>query len=152
MKSDTPYTERNRKLKRSHNYRQRFFEANPGWRGKYYICPYCGRIMWNKAKISVDHIYSVRRVQFTPHLRERFSALVDGVNDPSNLVACCKRCNSRKGKKGGLWVWRARHGAKFMPFVRATMQLAMIVAIVVLIVMLFGMMDDLKAIREVFEL
>jgi len=88
--------------------------------------------MLSKARIVVDHIYSVRRVQFTKHLRERFEALPDGVNNISNLVACCRRCNARKGKKAGLWIFLGRHGAKFMPVLRLLLFLSIVTGIIIL--------------------
>jgi len=124
MNKPKTYQERNKSLKRSHNYRERYFEHNkghiilPGNNGGIYFCPYCGKPMYDKDKIVADHIHAVRRVQYTKELRERFKALPDGVNDLSNLVACCHRCNGRKGKKGGMWVYRAKNGVYFMPIAR----------------------------------
>ena len=46
-----------------------------------YICYYCS----GEAN-TVDHLISVKK---DPHL----------AMDPSNLVACCKRCNSAKGAR-----------------------------------------------------
>ena len=118
------YEERTKNLTRSNNYREKYFESNKGYaiptrpQLTVYFCPYCGKAMFDKKKIAVDHIHSVRRVQYTKKLRERFKALPDGVNDLSNLVACCPSCNRRKGKKGGLWAFRAKYGLYFMPVVR----------------------------------
>jgi 5-methylcytosine-specific restriction endonuclease McrA len=136
------YTERTKQLRRSHNYRQRYFEHHKGIRIKFlkepnaalFFCPYCGRMMVNKSKMAVDHIYAVRRVQYTKALRERFKALDDGVNHISNLVACCKRCNARKGKKAGLWIFLGQHGAKFMPVVRLLAFAALVTGAVLFLV------------------
>jgi 5-methylcytosine-specific restriction endonuclease McrA len=46
-----------------------------------YVCYYCG----NDAN-TVDHLISIKK---DPHL----------AMEPSNLVACCSRCNSKKGSK-----------------------------------------------------
>jgi len=74
--------------------------------------------MIDKKKITVDHLYSVRRVQYTKELREKFKMLPDGVNNVSNLVGCCRRCNSRKGKRGGIWIFLGMYGIYFMPVLR----------------------------------
>ena len=119
-----PYTEKNTNLKRGGSYRQKYFEQNEGIsighiRGLY-PCPYCGKIMKDKAKITVDHIVPVRAVQRDKRLREKYGSMPGGVNHASNLAACCRRCNGRKGAKtGGLWLFVGRHGHKFMPAVRA---------------------------------
>ena len=47
-----------------------------------YTCYYCG----NGEANTVDHLISIKK---DPHL----------AMDPSNLVACCKRCNSAKGSR-----------------------------------------------------
>lgn len=129
-----PYTEKTKNLTRSHNYRDMYFAHNKGItipktpiKGLYF-CPYCGKPLWNKQKIVIDHIYAIRRVQYTKHLREHFKSLHDGVNDISNLVACCRRCNGRKGKKGGAWVFLAHYGVYFMPFVRLLAALCIMVS------------------------
>ena len=127
-----PYKEQTKTLTRSHNYRDNYFKQNSGlaiFGRAVYFCPYCGKAMSNKSKIAIDHIHSIRKVQYTKRLRERFKHKADGVNDLSNLVACCKRCNSRKGKKGGLWVVRGRYGMYFMPIVRLIMRLGFVVVV-----------------------
>ena len=128
------YTENNPKLKRRGNYREKFFKHNPGHDfgrlGRFYICPYCGKLMKNIKRITVDHIYSIRAVQRNRKLRARFDALPDGVNDPSNLVACCRGCNSRKGTKGGAWILLGRYGHRFMPFVRLAVFVLLAIATV----------------------
>ena len=116
------YREDNPKLTRNGNYREKYFAGNRGYSfagfGNIYICPYCGKLMRDRKRITVDHIYSVRAVQRNRKLRERFGALPDGVNDMSNLVACCRTCNSRKGTKAGFWVPLGRYGHRFMTGVR----------------------------------
>jgi len=116
------YVERTKELKRSHNYRELYLEANPGIKVPgiswlFYLCPYCGRMV-RKSKVSVDHIHSVRKVQTCRELRAKFKALPGGVNNLDNLVACCLRCNQRKGRKGGLWVFRGKYGVYFAPVIR----------------------------------
>jgi len=111
FKKKEKYQERTKKLIRSSNYRELYFKTNRGIQlptkpsKALYFCPYCGKPMINKKKMVVDHIYSIRRVQTKKRLRVHFKQFPDGVNNISNLVACCAYCNKRKGKKGGLWVF-----------------------------------------------
>lgn len=127
------YIERAKELKRSHNYRERYFEAKPGHKlpgtnWSFYFCPYCGRVVSRK-KASVDHIYSVRKVQTDRALRAKFKGLEDGVNNLNNLVACCRKCNSRKGRKGGLWILRGKYGIYFMPALRVAVYVALVAVV-----------------------
>ena len=46
------------KYERSDDYRYQYIRAHPGFMGKYYLCPYCGRIMLKKT-MQVDHIVSI---------------------------------------------------------------------------------------------
>ena len=138
-----PYIEKNKKLKRSGSYRQKYFENNKGLSfagiNELYICPYCGKIMKNKSKITVDHIVSVRAIQRNKKLREKYDRIPDGVNCISNLTACCRRCNSRKGAKtGGLWIFLGKNGHKFMPGVR----------VVIIITILYGAFHALIFFRD----
>ena len=109
------YVDYDEKLERSGDYRTRYFDANPGLFGKgWYICPYCGKVMRNKKKIDIDHIHSVHRVKNSMFLTRKFKKLEDGVNDLRNLTHSCRRCNRRKGSKGGIWVLLGRYGLFIM--------------------------------------
>lgn len=48
----------NPRYERSDDYRYQFIKAHPGAFGKFYMCPYCGRIMLRKT-MQVDHIVSI---------------------------------------------------------------------------------------------
>jgi len=114
------YIESTAKLKRSSGYRADYFKIKKGLplpitSSTLYFCPYCGKPMINKAKMHVDHIHSLRRAQYTKRLRAKYKTLPSGVNNISNLTACCPRCNRRKGKKGGVWVFLGKYGVYFMP-------------------------------------
>ena len=74
------------KYERSDDYRYQYIRAHPGFMGKYYLCPYCGRIMLKKT-MQVDHIH--------------------------NLTASCPKCNNRKSDSGGFWIFLARFGVVF---------------------------------------
>lgn len=75
-----------KKLQRGSNYRKRYFAHKKGIFGiGLYFCPYCGKLMWRKEQIQVDHINSVHRVQNNAILRNRFVKLPEGVNNIRNL-------------------------------------------------------------------
>lgn len=123
------------KLRRGGNYRNKYFAANPGFGKKgFYICPYCGKLMWDKKRIEVDHIHSIHRVQNNRRLTEKFMALPDGVNSLCNLTHACRRCNRRKGSKGGIWVFLGRYGTFIMLPLRLLMYGVLIWLIVLMVV------------------
>ena len=123
--------ETNPKLIRSTSYRQKYFDTHKGILGVFYFCPYCGKLMKNKNKMEVDHIYGVRRVQVSKRLRTRFKQLNDGVNDISNLTISCKHCNRRKGRKAGVWVSMGKFGKFFMPIVRLSFFILVIFILII---------------------
>lgn len=96
---------------RSSNYRKTFFDENTGnWREGKYQCVYCGRRL-RKEQVSVDHLISVRKTQCSKHYLKLLRKVgFETVNDVRNLVPACKRCNSRKGSKGGWWIVRGLLG------------------------------------------
>jgi len=114
------------KLERGADYRYRYFKANKGLFGFLYFCPYCGKFLWNKKKIEIDHIHAIKKVQYNRRLRKRYYRSDHGVNDLSNLTASCSRCNRQKGRKGGIWVFYGHFGKYFMPIIRKIMQLGVI--------------------------
>jgi len=115
------FNNRNPKYKRDERYRYEYFRKHTGLFGKgIYFCPYCGRVMFNRKKIQIDHIRSINRVQHSRVLQHRYDKYKKGVNDDSNLVASCYRCNEQKGARGGLWVPLGELGIFFMPILRYT--------------------------------
>lgn len=117
------------KLQRSEDYRSRYFLANKGILNRFYFCPYCGKLMWSKRKMQIDHIYAVRNVQLNKKLMKKFEQKEDGINSISNLTVSCIKCNKRKSSKGGLWVLRGKYGVYFMPFFRYLIFLIVIIFI-----------------------
>ena len=115
---------------RSSTYREMFFAYNaPDQDGKYQ-CVYCGRRL-PKDKIVVDHVISVGAAKSG---RER-GLHGKSVNDLSNLVPACDRCNMRKGSKAGLWPLKARLGKNPAWFpIRRTIILLIIVAVVTFLI------------------
>ena len=105
---------------RSTGYRKAFFENNEPFIKDRYFCAYCGRLI-HKNRVTVDHLYPVGEAKRSIKLQQRLKRKgFDNINDIKNLVPACKRCNSRKGKKMGIWIlkgivgrypciWIARH-------------------------------------------
>lgn len=92
---------------RDSNYRKEFLQdKNREWS----ICAYCG--MHKKtSNITVDHIIPVDKAKKSAYAKWLLKRLhIDNVNSKRNLAAACKRCNSRKGTKMGLWVIRGYIG------------------------------------------
>ncbi|MDD3414247.1 MAG: HNH endonuclease signature motif containing protein [Lachnospiraceae bacterium] len=84
---------------RNSSYRKTFYDSMPLFIGKYYICAYCGRLL-KKEQCTVDHIYPVDKVAHSRSLQKELQKYgTNDVNDFSNLVAACRRCNSHKHSK-----------------------------------------------------
>lgn len=105
----------NPKYQRSSNYRAEFMRHWPPDSEGYYRCVYCGRKI-KKDKMQVDHIISVDMAQKNWFSRPLLPK--SGVNDLSNLVPACQRCNRKKDRYGGFWIIRGRYWKFFMPFYR----------------------------------
>lgn len=115
---------------RSRDYRKRFFEANPGP----YRCRYCNRRL-DRAEVTVDHLVPVAKTAESLLARKALGALgASGANDLENLAPSCRRCNSRKGAKVGLWTVRGVLGAyrAYWAVVYALAALAVCCAIVLI--------------------
>lgn len=95
---------------RSTGYRKTFFENNEPFIKNRYFCAYCGRLI-RKDKVTVDHLYPVGAAKRNINLQRRLKRNgYETINDVKNLVPACKRCNSSKGKKMGIWILRGRVG------------------------------------------
>lgn len=107
---------------RNHDYKKSFFEKNKGLlkNGIYYHCAYCGRIM-KKDIVTVDHVIPIQKVKSSQN--KKFYQLLMGkcnmknINDVKNLVAACQYCNSKKGSKAGLWIFRGFIGRYFITWI-----------------------------------
>lgn len=100
------------KYKRNSTYREVYMKKYPP-KKKGYLCVYCGR--WVPyLQMEVDHVFSVSMAE--RHVVLRRWIIPNGVNDISNLVSACHKCNSRKGKKFGIWYLRGKHWHFFLPF------------------------------------
>ncbi|WP_236884397.1 HNH endonuclease [Clostridium baratii] len=94
---------------RSNDYRKKFLSSNNGIKG-YFFCAYCGKIM-DINTLTVDHIFPIERTAKSNLLKKILRMMnIENINDIKNLAPCCKRCNSRKGSKVGLWTIRGLLG------------------------------------------
>ena len=60
-----------------------------------------------------------------------------GVNDISNLAPACRRCNRRKGSKGGLWIIRGRFWRVCLP-IYTVLRLACLAGVAFVALAAFG--------------
>jgi len=110
-----------------HEHKERYFRKHKGLQfpmkklEALYFCPFCGKAMWKKEKMSVVRICTARHLKREPKLRKEFAAYKEGINELSNLTVCCPPCNIKKSTTRKSWRFRARHGAKYMPILRITL-------------------------------
>lgn len=98
--------------RRSHAYRDAFFESTEPMFLNRYVCAYCF-VPIRKDDTTVDHIISIRKGKANRAADLLLRRLeIDDINDPRNLCACCRSCNSRKGSKAGVWVIRGFLGKR----------------------------------------
>lgn len=85
------------------HYRKEFLQTkNREWT----LCAYCGLPVRTKS-ITVDHIVPVDKVKKSNYAKWVLKLLhIGNVNDIKNLAGACKKCNSSKGTKMGLWILR----------------------------------------------
>ena len=130
---------------RSSNYRYKYFKAHPGLFNTFYQCAYCGRIRTRKY-ITVDHIIPVDKV-IKGKKREKYKQMlkrrnITDINDIRNLVSACKRCNSKKSARTGLWIMRGRIGRH--PIIWAIWYLIIIIALTFVVSNFFEIINFLK--------
>ena len=116
---------------RSRHYREKFIRMHPPDRHGKYRCVYCGRKI-KAEEMQVDHIVPVGAVRRRPLLRAHMKGRV---NDMSNLVPSCRRCNLKKASKTGLRyrirAWLGSHEGywKFRKAARAILILLLVSAV-----------------------
>ena len=95
-----------RKYTRSDNYRQEFLASNCGE----LRCRYCHKKLSGTKKsnkLEVDHLIPIAAARRSAVARMLLKHIgCDTVNDMSNLVPACRRCNRRKSSKMGIWYIR----------------------------------------------
>ena len=117
---------------RSPYYRYEFIRKNPPENGMY-RCVYCGRLV-KKDDMEVDHILPVRRAKESKRLQRK---LKNGVNEITNLVPSCHRCNQKKGDSMAL-KWRIKAALGQHRVYWALRYMAVLMVVVVLMVILSG--------------
>lgn len=94
----------NSEYKRNSKYRNNYMETHMD--DKVHICAYCG---WpiKKKDITIDHIFPVDKTSKSVRLQKQMKWFgIDDINSEKNLCVAHKSCNSRKGSKTGVWVFK----------------------------------------------
>ena len=116
---------------RGSDYRATYFKTyEPAVHAKY-RCAYCGR-KFKRKDITVDHIFPVNKLMYQKTTRDLAKMYgIHGANEPKNLVAACKSCNSKKGTNMGSWIIRGFIGRSEMIWkIRYALRFAAICAVV----------------------
>lgn len=93
----------------SNDYRGKYFKRNPGLFGFLYFCSQCGRPLFGKDEVEVDHVYAPSR-QATKvydkddNLVSNTGFFAEALNTTSNCVAICRSCNAKKKDKAGIYL------------------------------------------------
>jgi hypothetical protein len=131
---------------RSSDYRATFFKNNPPFISDKYFCTYCGRLI-RKDKVTVDHLYPVGAAKRSVSLQRKLKRRgINNINDVKNLVPACKRCNSNKGKKMGVWIIRGRLGRHPWLWVIRHILRAVIIATVMYWLWTSGILQEIWAV------
>lgn len=118
---------------RGSGYRVKFLRLH-GREGTF-RCVYCGKKL-DTYSLTVDHLYPIGYVNGSPKSRRHRERLrekgIRNINQLSNLVPACARCNSRKGKKTGIWILRGKLGSHpwFWPAAKAAAAMVILTLIV----------------------
>lgn len=129
------FNDKNLSYTRNTSYRQEFFSHyKPAALGRYF-CIYCGKLI-PYGQVTVDHIIPVKKASEDP-VYQKFVRILgwNGVNDYRNLGAACRRCNSRKSAKTGLWLIRGFIGkSNLFQIVRWIIRILVPVVLIALII------------------
>lgn len=95
----------------SYNYREEYFKKNPGLFGCIWFCAYCGRPLFGKGQVQVDHVvppsqFSKKKYDRHGNLIKNTSVAAEALNHRFNLVSACAKCNRKKSDGMGLYVIR----------------------------------------------
>lgn len=95
---------------RSDDYRDTYFKNNRPVVEAKYRCAYCGKMIAYR-DTTIDHIFPINKLSYNESVRRRAARWgITGANEETNLVTACRSCNSRKGTKMGLWIYRGFYG------------------------------------------
>ncbi len=119
---------------RSGTYRREFLGSYKKYRGRYFRCAYCGKMLVSK-EMTVDHIIPVDKAQHSKSVRRlmKFSG-ISNVNDIRNLTPACRKCNKRKSASVNLRCYargmagRTYAGATFVHYTVSAVLCAIICA------------------------
>lgn len=78
------YKSNTQKKRAQYDYRAEYFKRNPGLFGSIWFCSQCGKPLFGKSQVVVDHIIPLGK---------------GGRNHVSNCTACCYDCNLAKSDK-----------------------------------------------------
>lgn len=135
------YVVTNAKVCRSNHYRQKYLSQYPP-KKKYFRCNYCSRII-KKDNMVVDHIIPIHKIQVSKFYN--FLAFkvfkLSSVNSTKNLVACCKKCNTKKSDKGGYWILK---GFINKNIITRTIKRLIILLLIVFLILYLMFVFDIK--------
>ena len=120
----------------SFNYREAYFQKNPGLFGFIWFCSQCGIPLFGKDNVQVDHIVPLASW---------------GINRTINTVAICPKCNKEKSAKGGVYIVKGSIAKIFEIFLFSIQKLFLhLVVILIRLIhaVLFGIIDVLKVIVD----
>lgn len=95
----------------SYDYRREYFKRNPGIYGCVWFCAYCGKPLFGKKQVEVDHVVPLAGM---------------GINRTINTVAACRPCNRKKSDKGGMYAVEGSFGKVFETFLFTMQKIIMI--------------------------
>lgn len=129
------FNDKNLSYTRNTSYRREYFSHYKPAVFQRYFCIYCGRLIPCK-QITVDHIIPVKKASENPVYQNFVRALGwRGINDYHNLGAACRKCNSKKSSKTGMWLIRGFVGkSNLFQIVRWFIRILVPAVFVVLIV------------------
>lgn len=86
------------------DYREDYFKKNPGLFGCIWFCSQCGRPLFGRKQVQVDHIippskFAHKKYDRKGNLVRNTSYVSERLNTTVNLVACCAKCNSKKSDR-----------------------------------------------------
>lgn len=95
----------------SYDYRGEYFKKNPGLFGCIWFCAYCGRPLFGRKQVQVDHVvppskFAHKKYDRHGNLVKNTSVMAETFNNEFNLVSSCAKCNRKKSDGVGLYTAR----------------------------------------------
>lgn len=125
--------------KRSSAYRDIFYKNVKPVIPNRYFCAYCGRFL-KISDVTVDHLYPVGEVNKSIKLQDKLKKIgAKSVNDYQNLVPACRKCNIKKGKKMGYWIFKGQIGRNQKVWLIIwPIRILLLAAFIMLVIVLYG--------------